>query len=141
MGIKIINTTARQTTYEASTDRQGLRYAANKANDQQLPQQTSHLFSPELFTAVRHNSISSPSESNNSTYNPPQAKQAVTQTASAPQDSFETAVAARVNSWFNSVHLPQEVKVRRESLMDQIRRGKPLRRVSDSNDRSAPKLS
>ena len=149
MGIKIINTTARQTSYETSNSSnerqsgtQGVRPMVNRSNDQQLPQQTSHSFSSEFYTAIRHNAVPNTSESNNnSTYNSSQVKQVVTQPVGSSHETFETAVAARVNSWFNSVHLPQEVKVRRESLMDQIRRGKQLRKVPQSNDRSAPKLA
>ena len=151
MGIKIINTTSRQSTQESANDRQGTRPLTNKlsvAQSNQPPQQHPHShnpFSTDFYANARHGMTSVPSESsNNLTYNSSQNKfEGIPKNVSrgpAPQESFETAVAARVNSWFNSVQLPPEFKIRRESLMDQIRRGKPLRKVSATNDRSAPKL-
>jgi hypothetical protein len=80
-----------------------------------------------------------PIDSNNKDV--PKTKSKSANMSSRIQETFESAVAARVNSWFNSVQLPAEMMLCRESLMDQIRRGKQLRKVSASNDRSAPKLA
>ena len=156
MGIKL--TTSRQQVYE-SVDKQGfksnLNSKLNSAQTGQQIQQQSHYqsFSTDNYANSRHNNKSAlPSDSNNKDNSKAicnssevkckdKPKSGKTSRTHSNQDSFESAVAARVHSWFNSVQLPPELMLCRESLMDQIRRGKQLRKVTTSSDRSAPKLA
>lgn len=54
-------------------------------------------------------------------------------------ETFETAIANRVHNWLTGRGSVDVVSCR-ENLMDQIRQGKELKKVSWCNDRSAPKL-
>jgi hypothetical protein len=139
MGIKI--TTSRQQQhqiYESSIDNQSLNTTFDtKPISAQTGSQHYQSFTNDYYSNSRLSSM--PIDSNNKDV--PKTKSKSANMSSRIQETFESAVAARVNSWFNSVQLPAEMMLCRESLMDQIRRGKQLRKVSASNDRSAPKLA
>lgn len=153
MGIKI--TTSRQQQhqiYEPSIDNQSLNTTFDtKPISAQTGSQHYQSFTNDYYSNSRLSSM--PIDSNNRDVSKTkcnasqvkyQEKPKSANMSSRPQptqETFESAVAARVNSWFNSVQLPAEMMLCRESLMDQIRRGKQLRKVSASNDRSAPKLA
>ncbi|CAG2104201.1 unnamed protein product [Medioppia subpectinata] len=149
MGIKIMNSTSRQPTYDSVSDRQTMRpmmtnRASGDTTDRQSSQQSMvQSFSNDYYNRQTRNPMPSSDSNNTSVYNSLQTNETSKLATRLPPnpESFENAIAARVNSWFNSVQLPHDVKLCRESLMDQIRRGKPLRKVAAANDRSAPKLA
>ena len=128
MGVKI--TTSRQQLYDNSIDKDFHSTPKTSSGLLTMPQ-ASPIYSNEQKQVHHQHSLIE--NSNNTSLNHSQC-------STIQQDTFENAVAARVSSWFKSVQLPPELMLRRETLMDQIRRGKQLKRVS-SNDRSLPKLT